>query len=134
MFINVMCKDCGGVSVIDMSATRDLYNKVEFYFIDDVDVVVEKNINGVLCFRCTECGVVEQLNHEAWFERVRVAVATKLLRDRALLLLTKYRGAGVDEDAGISYCGGCFGYGGDGWCLNDIISQCELGKRKNNES
>ena len=54
------------------------------------------------------------------------------MRQRTVILLSEYRSKNVDESNGISYCGGCFGYGGDGWCLNDIIKQCDIGKNKVN--
>ena len=129
MFEGIPCSKCSSLLVIDEFKTTSLY-KDGTYEVADVDTLVEKFINKTVCFVCSKCGNEEYINYKQWEERLRVFLTKKSLKERSFMLLTKFRSSGVEEDNGISYCGACFGYGGDGWCLNDIINQCELGKTK----
>jgi len=133
MFEGVPCIECGGLLIFDADVTSVLYSARTVYEFEDIETVVKESINKKLCFICKSCGKKEDLDYQEWENRVRTYLTMKLLNDRAFLLLSKFRREGVDEVNGITYCGGCFGYGGDGWCLNDIINQCELGKINTNE-
>lgn len=131
MFEGIPCSKCDGLLIVDELLTLELYDKQDKYEIKDVLTVTEEAINKDIGFRCVKCKNEEHINYKEWELRARKHITTKLLHQRAFKLLAASRARGLDEDNGISYCGGCFGYGGDGWCLNDIINQCELGKTIN---
>lgn len=134
MFEGVPCSKCEkGLLIFDEVITLRLYNSTKKYEFVSIEELVEKSINKKIGFVCKECGSEEYLDYKEWSDKVRLHLTKKVLVHRSNILLARYRSKGVDESHGISYCGGCFGYSGDGWCLNDIINQCELGKINKNE-
>lgn len=133
MFTGIECSKCKGLLLFDEQATINLYNEKLIYKLQDVDTVVESEISKRLVFTCKKCKNQEYLMYSEWEKRARKYLTEKMLKVRTARLLAKYRARGVNEASGIAYCGGCFGYGGDGWCLKDIIKQCEIGKRKYDE-
>lgn len=132
MFLGVQCSECGALAMFDDKSTYNLYDNTDFYEIEDIDTVTEECLNKKIGFVCVICGNLEYLGYNEWYNKIRMSITKQLLRDRTAVLLSKFRSRGVDETSGVSYCGGCLGYGGDGWCLNEIIEQCELGSKKKN--
>jgi len=131
MFPGIPCVKCGGLLIVDEASTTNLYNKKMFYEFEDVNKLVESMIDQRIVFTCRMCKSEELLTYEDWMNRFRKHTTEKILQIRTIHLLTLHKN-NIDETSGVSYCGGCLGYGGDGWCLNCIIEKCGLGKLKNN--
>lgn len=130
MFEYINCNKCSSPLSVDESKTIELYEMDHGTFLYDIDDFVDDHINKKLVYVCISCGEEYHLTYKEWEESLRKTLNRMAMHKRATVLLRKFQFSGVDETKGTSYCGNCIGYGGDGWCLNDIIEQCELGRKE----
>ena len=87
---------------------------------------------GVACtmqfivYECNKCQGEFKLTYKDWEERFKEQVTLEVKNRRKSILMSSVNLRMTDPDNGISYCGKCEGYDGEGNCLNDIIRQCPI--------
>jgi len=126
----INCKKCDNDLMIDEMATMDEYNKDMNYLVDDIDKIIESTIQQYLIYKCIGCGEVYKYTYKNWEEQIRSRIAKEVMEIRMQQMFAReINPSTIDESNGIEYCGQCGGYGGDGWCLKDIIKQCTIRKK-----
>jgi len=126
----INCEKCGGTLHADTKNTMDEYNKDMNYLVDDIDKIIESTIQQYFIYKCINCGEVYKYTYKDWEKRFRAKIAYEVMEIRMRQMFAEEINPYViDESHGIEYCGQCGGYGGDGWCLKDIIKQCTIRKQ-----
>ena len=125
----ICCDKCGSELMIDHQATFDEYMKDADYLIDDIEKIAESSLQQYLIYKCGLCGESYKFKYEDWEKRYRKAIAEEVMETRKHDLFKSFNLSTISADNGMSYCGQCSGYDGDGYCLNDIIKQCTIRKR-----
>ena len=127
---DIMCleKNCNGYLVMDKTATYRNYYKNGDFKLDENGELDENSLNKYLIYRCSKCNKKSKLTYEEWFYLMRKTIARTVLEVKRKEMMTQLNPQTIDPDNGISYCGQCLGYSGDGYCLNDIIKQCTIRK------
>ena len=122
------CKKCDQLLVLDEAITVAQYYKDMDYLVDDLGEIIEKTLQNYLIYKCIGCNSVEKFTYKDWELLQRRQIAKSVMEFRKTEVFKKINPQSLDPDNGIAYCGQCSGYGGDGYCLNDIIKQCILRK------
>ena len=80
-----------------------------------------------LIFSCPKCGYFEKKSFDELKEVLKLSVLQSLLDLRQEIAYKNIDRSKISEENGISYCGLCYGLlDGDGYCYNDVISQCPI--------
>lgn len=125
-----MCldKECNGYLLIDERSTYENYYKNGEFKFDEDGNIDESSLKKYLIYRCVRCNKKFKLTYEKWFELMRNTIAKMVLEVKRKEMMAQLNTQTISEDNGLSYCGQCTGYSGDGYCLNDIIKQCTIRK------
>lgn len=128
--LSIRCEKCNGVLLVDESATISMYLKDDPKYVVDIDTekLNSESIQDYLVYRCSICTEVFNITYKEWEQRYRMAIANEVMEIRKRHAFKNINPETVSEDNGISFCGQCSGYAGDGYCLNDIIRQCIIRK------
>ncbi len=122
------CEACGEDLMVDLHATSDEYYKDIHYLINETGNIIEATLQKYLVYKCPLCKVTYRYTYKDWEERMRKKIAKEVMEVRKVDVFSKINPMSVNADHGMSFCGQCSGYAGDGNCLNDIISQCSIRK------
>jgi hypothetical protein len=125
---DIECEKCGGLLIIDQQATSRQFYKDMDYITNDVGEIVEKTLQNYLIYRCKMCGNSQKYTYKDWELMYRKRIANDVMTIRKINMFKSLNPETLNPDNGIDYCGQCSGYGGDGYCLNDIIKQCTIRK------
>lgn len=131
MYFEMLCDDCGNELVLDDIKTSELYMTDFKYYVKHEFKIEESSLNPYLVYSCPSCGATFKFSYKECELRIRKAFAHKVLHVRIInMLKNELNKSTIDEASGLSYCGQCFGIGGDGdgYCLNDVIKQCPIRK------
>lgn len=123
------CKKCDGRLANDILITAKSYSK-------DVGVLIDKDGNSdisllpeYLVFSCPKCGYIEKVTFVDVQNVLKESFMRALLRARNEEVYIELDKSKILEENGINYCGICPGVlEGDGYCYNDVISQCKVRK------
>jgi len=122
------CTHCGGDLIVDIAATSEAYYEGANYLVDSEGEIIERTIQNYLFYRCGLCNNVYKYTYKDWEESMRKKIAKDVMAIKKIEMFKNINPASVNADNGLSYCGQCSGYAGDGYCLNDIVKQCTIRK------
>jgi hypothetical protein len=126
---SVKCDKCGGTLLLDDAATMENYLKDDVvYRLFDDGVLDESVIQDYLIYVCEDCREIYKFNYRDWESRFRREIALAVMELKKREALRKVNPETISEDSGLEFCGQCFGFSGDGYCLKDMIKQCTLRK------
>jgi len=130
MFV-INCDVCGGELVINERKTIDEYLKDADYYLDENSgKLIQNSIQQYLIYECTLCNKVYKYTYKEWEAKYREKLAMQVMEIRKQKMFAEEINPQlIDPDNGLEFCGQCSGYGGDGYCLVDIIKQCTIRKR-----
>jgi len=116
---------CGNQLREDTLATVIAYNN-EVTCIWSIDNSIDfTSVPAYLVFSCYKCNFSKKILLEDLYRNKQKEVLTILIPERLALGMRSVRQQVIKEEHGIAYCGFCNGpLDGDGYCYNDIISNC----------
>ena len=125
---DIRCEKCNSMLIIDQRATtKQFYNDMD-YMVDDVGKIVEETLQNYLIYTCGMCESSQKYTYKEWELQYRKKIASEIMLVKKLNMFKTLNPETIKEDNGLSHCGQCDGYAGDGYCLNDIIKQCTIRK------
>jgi len=126
----ILCDDCGGELIINEQKTLDEYFKDADYLLDENSgKLVDDSIQQYLIYTCSVCQKSYKYTYKEWEAKYREKLARQVMEMRKQKMFAEIINPQlIDPDNGIEFCGRCSGYGGDGYCLVDIIKQCTIRK------
>ena len=125
---DIKCEKCNNVLIIDQRNTAAQFYKDMDYMVDDIGEIIEKTLQNYLIYKCAVCKTTQKYTHSDWELLYRKTIAKEIMQTRKIKMFKNLNPATMKEESGLSHCGQCDGYAGDGYCLNDIIKQCTIRK------
>lgn len=123
------CEACGEDLMVDLHETSEDYYKDINYLINETGDIIEATLQKYLIYKCPLCKGIYKYTYKDWEERIRRKIAKEIMEVRKVKVFSEINPRSVNADHGLSFCGQCSGYAGDGSCLNDIITQCPIRKK-----